>query len=79
MYHQFQLAKLSRYYNLEMNNTSLTVMLGEFNNNTYLSCRNLKGVNMYRAQDVTIFELMNSNTLVLDETGVEYFNNLGIN
>ena len=51
----------------------------ESDRNFYLSCRNLKGVNMYRAQDVTIFELMNSNTLVLDETGVEYFNNLGVN
>ena len=51
----------------------------ESDRNFYLSCRNLKGVNMYRAQDVTIFELMNSNTLVLDETGVEYYNNLGVN
>ena len=51
----------------------------ESDRNFYLSCRNLKGVNIYRAQDVTIFELMNSSTLVLDETGVEYFNNLGIN
>ena len=51
----------------------------ESDRNFYLSCKNLKGVNMYRAQDVTIFELMNSNTLVLDETGVEYFNNLGVN
>ena len=30
----------------------------ESDRNFYLSCRNLKGVNMYRAQDVTIFELM---------------------
>ena len=51
----------------------------ESDRNFYLSCRNLKGVNIYRAQDVTIFELMNSNTLVLDETGVEYFNNWGVN
>ena len=47
--------------------------------NFYLSCRNLKDINIYRIQDVTIFELMNSNMLVLDETGIEYFNNLGAN
>ena len=34
---------------------------------------------MYRVQDVTIFELMNSNVLVVDEKGLEYFNTLGCN
>ena len=34
---------------------------------------------MYRVKDVTIFELMNSNVLVVDEKGLEYFNTLGGN
>ena len=48
-------------------------------NNFYLSCRNLQRINSYRVEDVTVHELMNCNTLILDEGSVEYLNGLGKN
>ena len=44
--------------------------------NFYLSCKNLKNINLYRVENVTIYQLMNCGMLVLDEAGLEYFNNL---
>ena len=46
------------------------------NQNFYLSCRNLKNINSFKAEDVSVFELMNCNMIVLDEQSVDYFNNL---
>ena len=45
--------------------------------NFYLSCRNLKNVNTYKVDDVSVYELMNSSMLVLDKNSVEYLNSLG--
>ena len=64
---------------LNVNGSKISFLSDESDQNFYLSCRNLKNVNMYRVKDVTIFELMNSNVLVVDEKGLEYFNTLGGN
>jgi len=64
---------------LNVDGQKISFLSSDSDQNFYLSCRNLKNVNLYRAQDVTIHQLMNSNVLVLDETGVEYFNSLSSN
>ena len=64
---------------LNVNGKKISFLSDTSDQNFYLSCRNLKNVNMYKVQDVTIFELMNSNVLVVDEKGLEYFNSLSGN
>ena len=64
---------------LSIDGKKISFLSTESDENFFLSCRNLKNVNLYRAQDVTIYEIMNSNILVLDEIGLDYFNTLGNN
>jgi len=64
---------------LSIDGKKISFLSTKSDENFFLSCRNLKNVNLYRAQDVTIYEIMNSNILVLDEIGLDYFNTLGNN
>ena len=61
---------------LKLSDKKITFLCQETDSNFYLSCRNLKGVNLFRAQDVPIHQLMDANTLILDELSVDYFNKL---
>ncbi len=61
---------------LKLSDKKITFLCQETDSNFYLSCRNLKNINLFRAQDVSVHQLMNANTLVLDELSVEYFNKL---
>ena len=61
---------------LELSNKKITFLSQETDSNFHLSCRNLKNINLFRAQDVPIYQLMNANTLILDEMSVDFFNNL---
>jgi len=60
--------------NLDMSDTSLTVMLGEFNNNTYLSCRNLHKVNFVTASNFSTYDIVNSKMVLFDKSCVEILN-----
>ena len=61
---------------LKLSDKKIAFLCQEKDSNFYLSCRNLKNINLFRAQDVPVYQLMNANTLVLDELSVDYFNNL---
>jgi len=60
---------------LKLENKKITFITEDVNENFYLSCRNLKNINLYKVQDVTVYQLMNSNVLVFDPQAVNYFNN----
>ena len=62
---------------LKINDKKVSFLSKEKDLNFYLSCRNLKDVNTYKVDDVSVYELMNSNMLVLDKNSVEYLNSLG--
>ena len=64
---------------LKIDNKKVSFLSSEKDSNFYLSCRNLKDINTYKVEDVSVYELMNSNTLVLDKDSVEYLNSLGKN
>ena len=64
---------------LNVNDQKVNFLSKNSDNNFYLSCRNLQRINSYRVQDVTVHELMNCNTLILDEGSLEYLNALGKN
>mgnify|MGYP001422233382 CR=1 FL=1 len=62
---------------LKINDKKVSFLSKEKDLNFYLSCRNLKNVNTYKVDDVSVYELMNSSMLVLDKNSVEYLNSLG--
>ena len=64
---------------LNMNGNKVSFLSKDKDHNFYLSCRNIPKVNTYKVDDVSIFELMNSNILIMDKESVEYLNTLGKN
>ena len=60
---------------LKIENKKISFITEDKNENFYLSCRNLKNINLFKVQDVTVYQLMNSNVLVMDSKAVNYFNN----
>ena len=68
-----QIDNIIKSFKLE--NKKITFITEDANENFFLSCRNLKNINLYKVQDVTVYQLMNSNVLVFDPQAVNYFNN----
>ena len=64
---------------LKINDTKVSFLSKDNDQNFYLSCRNIPKVKTYKVDDVSVFELMNSNMLILDKESVEYLNMLGKN
>ena len=64
---------------LKINDKKVSFLSRNKDQNFYLSCRNIPTVKTYKVDDVSVFELMNSNTLILDKESVEYLNTLGKN
>ena len=64
---------------LQINDKKVSFLSIEKNQNFYLSCRNIPMVNTYKVDDVSVYELMNSTTIILDKKSVEYLNTLGKN
>ena len=60
--------------NLEIENEKLTMIIGNYNENLYLSCRNLNGIKLVSAKSVSTYDIVNSNMLILDKAGVEFLN-----
>ena len=60
--------------NLEINNIKLTMIVGDNNRNLYLSCKNLNYINLVSAKNVSTYDIVNSNMLLLDKTSVEFLN-----
>ena len=64
---------------LKLSDKKITFLSQEKDLNFYLSCRNLKDVNLFKTEDVSVCQLMNTNTLILDELSVDYLNKLNKN
>lgn len=57
--------------NLGLENKKSLVVLGELNNNVYLSSRNLKGTEVVTNSELSTYKIMNANSLVLFEGSLE--------
>ena len=57
--------------NLGLENKKSLVVLGESNNNVYLSSRNLKGTEVITNSELSTYKIMNANSLVLFEGSLE--------
>ena len=60
--------------NLEVNNTKLVMIVGDNDKNLYLSCRNLNDVKLVSAKHVSTYDIINSNMLLFDKSGIEFLN-----
>lgn len=60
---------------LQLNDTKSLVILGEANKNVYLSSRNLKNTKISTAGDITTYDLVNADQIVLVESSVELIQN----
>lgn len=56
---------------LGLNNKKSLFVLGESNNNVYLSSRNLTGVEVVKASELSTYKIMNANNVVLFEGSLE--------
>jgi len=51
-------------------------VLGESNNNVYLSSRNLKGAKVVNVSDLNTYDIVNAETLILLESSVKVLESL---
>jgi large subunit ribosomal protein L4 len=56
---------------LDLENKKSLFVLGELNNNVYLSSRNLKGTEVITSSELSTYKIMNANSLVLFEGSLE--------
>ncbi len=56
---------------LGLENKKSLIVLGESNNNVYLSSRNLKGTNVITSSELSTYKIMNASSLVLFEGSLE--------
>ena len=56
---------------LGLENKKSLFVLGESNNNVYLSSRNLKGAEVINTSELNTYRIMNANSLVLFEGSLE--------
>lgn len=57
--------------NFSLQNKKSLIVLAESNKNVYLSSRNLKGVKIVSALDISTYDIMNAKNLLIDETSVK--------
>jgi len=62
--------------NLDLRNMKITVIINEKNDNLYFSSKNLEKINLVNAQSFSTYDIMNSNFILVDQSSVEYLNNL---
>ena len=60
--------------NLGLENKKSLFVLGESNNNVYLSSRNLKGTEVVSNSELSTYKIMNANNVVLFEGSLEGIN-----
>lgn len=61
--------------NLELVDKKSVFVLGEKNDNVYLSSRNIKNTRVFTADDVSTYDLINADQVVLCESSVEKLTN----
>lgn len=57
--------------NLNLSDKKTLLVLGDSNNNVYLSSRNLEGAKVVTASDLNTYDIVNANTLILSESSVK--------
>lgn len=57
--------------NLKLDNNKVLMILGEKNDNVYLSSRNLKKVKVVTADSVNTFDVLNANKVVMAKSSIE--------
>jgi large subunit ribosomal protein L4 len=57
--------------NLNLSDKKTLLVLGDANNNVYLSSRNLQGVKVVKASDLNTYDILNAHTLILAESSVK--------
>ncbi|MDR1593671.1 MAG: 50S ribosomal protein L4 [Prevotellaceae bacterium] len=62
--------------NLKISDKKLLVVLGESNNNVYLSSRNLPKAKVVNVSDLTTYDIMNASNLVLLEGSIDKIHSL---
>ncbi len=62
--------------NMKINEKKSLLVLNEQNKNIYLSTRNLQGVKVVTASEVTTYDIMNASVLLLAESSVDTLDNL---
>lgn len=60
--------------NLKINNKKSLFVIPEYNDNLYLSLRNIQGVNGTVISDMNTYDILNANVLVMTESAVKLFN-----
>ena len=76
----FEAPKTSSYVdlikNLNLSDKKTLLVLGESNNNVYLSSRNLQGTKVVKASDLNTYDIVNAETLILLESSVKVLESL---
>jgi large subunit ribosomal protein L4 len=57
--------------NLKLENNKVLMILGEKNDNVYLSSRNLKKVKVVTADSVNTFDVLNASKVVMAKSSIE--------
>ena len=57
--------------NLNLSDKKTLLVLGDSNNNVYLSSRNIQGVKVVKASDLNTYDILNAETLILAESSVK--------
>ena len=61
---------------LDLHDMKITLITNEKNDNLFLSSKNLGKINLVNAQSFSTYDVMNSNYILVDQSSVEYLNNL---
>jgi large subunit ribosomal protein L4 len=76
----FEAPKTSSYVdlikNLNLSDKKTLLVLGDSNNNVYLSSRNLVGAKVVKASDLNTYDIVNANSLILLESSVKVLESL---
>ncbi|MES2566527.1 MAG: 50S ribosomal protein L4 [Bacteroidota bacterium] len=62
--------------NLNLSDKKTLLVLGDTNNNVYLSSRNLEGAKVVKASDLNTYDIVNAHTLILLESSVKVLESL---
>ncbi len=62
--------------NLNLSDKKTVLVLGESNNNVYLSSRNLEGAKVVKATDLNTYDIVNAQSIILVESSVKVLESL---
>lgn len=62
--------------NLNLSDKKTLLVLGDTNNNVYLSSRNLEGAKVVKASDLNTYDIVNAHALILSESSVKVLESL---